>query len=277
MSDNQATEEIVFFTPADRIVTGEDTLQLISRMKEKLNQCRGQLVMLIPKSSYSYSDRNGRQCRQDTKTIMMGIIKGDELEFNENGEFTAPKHSYLVCKRIDFDWEKPGSNLIKQKEEALKIFSFDGLSFSGKEWIVKYNAEQKLFLFHAHDSSTSASNELIIGDEDVNTWLNQGEDCYRNWGYRPLAYLISNFLDHPIEATDIIRESFANNTIPCKNLQIVLNYHMETLYRRSGNDFASVKTLDELLKLLPDGARQSNVGQLYGSPMDESTRNMIIG
>jgi len=142
-------------------------------------------------------------------------------------------------------------------------------------WSVK--KREQAFSFRLSKSDTSSNNELIIGDDDVNAWLNQGKDCYRGWGYRPLACLMSHFLGCPIQLTDIIKAVFTGNTVPAQNLRIVLNYQLETLYRRDEFYFIPNDAPEQLRNLLPASARQSNVGQIIPSSIPKGMRDRIFG
>lgn len=237
----------------------------IENINKSLQVSAGQLVMLIAESSEHYKKQEGIYqipCCRRRKSMVIGLIGEEErVCFNEKGALVLCVPQGFASYNMDFGWQGPYANLIKP-EEALNMFFAPNCETFGclHAWSIKEHGIA--FRFHLSDGDNFTTNELIIGNNNVNAWLNQGNDVYRGWGYRPLACLMSYFLGRPIELTDKIRKSFTADTIPARNLQIVLNYQLEKLYQCPNIIVLAPEVLDKLFRLLPEEARNSNLGQL---------------
>jgi len=181
--------------------------QMVAEINGKLAKKQGQPVMLIFESSRSYTggiEFSTHRCRHDSRSIIMGVVGGQELIFDEHQMLVVPTQFCLQCHSIDFNWGSTDANLVKQ-QDVLNILNRGGMTFSIGDIIWSVEKREQAFSFRLSESDTGSNNELIVGDDDVNAWLNQGKDCYRGWGYCPLACLMSHFLGCPIQLTDIIK------------------------------------------------------------------------
>lgn len=239
-----------------KVLTETDLIGVAREINQWLQLCSGQLVMLILKSGYSFFQLDGfiytvpRCCKEEA--IVVGVISDQMLMVEENGTLVLTLPNCLTCYGIDFDWRTPDANLIK-KAGGLKVIFYNG--------------------------DININNNFVVSDEEVYGWLHRYRaDVDRAWGYIPLAYMMSNILGRSIQLTDLIRESFTDDqTVPGRNLQIVLKYQLTELYRQLEFNFMLPGVLDELLQLLPRNVYKSNLNDLCQTlPLAERVKEELF-
>jgi len=89
MSESKPQTLPYTYVPSDQFKAD----QAVAEINGELAQRQGQLVMLIFESSRSYTDGRGfstHRCRHDSRSIIMGVIGGQELIFDEHQMLTVP-------------------------------------------------------------------------------------------------------------------------------------------------------------------------------------------